>query len=140
MTRKVFNGRLAIATAAMALLLTTGSAGAQDIIIDSATGEPLRIQGMSQPDLDTLRGGGAVGAVGPGGEQIVIQGETYIPGTWIDPDGCEHWVMDDGIEGFMAPKLTRDGSPICNGGSPTPPRTMVTLYDKPYHGKYGGKW
>ena len=24
------------------------------------------------------------------------QGERYVPGVWIDPDGCEHWVMDDG--------------------------------------------
>ena len=23
-------------------------------------------------------------------------GERYVPGIWIDPDGCEHWVMDDG--------------------------------------------
>ena len=30
------------------------------------------------------------------------QGERYIPGIWIDPDGCEHWVMDDGAEGYMA--------------------------------------
>ena len=20
----------------------------------------------------------------------------YLPGIWVDPDGCEHWVMDDG--------------------------------------------
>ena len=28
------------------------------------------------------------------------QPESYIPGVWIDPDGCEHWVMDDGVEGL----------------------------------------
>ncbi|WP_299793262.1 OmpA family protein [uncultured Marivita sp.] len=42
------------------------------------------------------------------------QGERYIPGIWIDPDGCEHWVMDDGVEGFMSPHLRRDGTPVCH--------------------------
>ncbi|SHH94865.1 OmpA family protein [Marivita hallyeonensis] len=40
--------------------------------------------------------------------------ERYIPGVWIDPDGCEHWVMDDGVEGFMSPHLRRDGTPVCH--------------------------
>ena len=47
--------------------------------------------------------------------------EQYVPTTWVDPDGCEHWVMDDGSEGFMAPKFTRDGYPVCNGGAPSQP-------------------
>lgn len=41
-------------------------------------------------------------------------GEIYIPTIWIDPDGCEHWAMDDGAEGFMDIRLTRDGKPICH--------------------------
>ncbi len=44
-------------------------------------------------------------------------GEQYIPGIWIDPDGCEHWVMDDGIEGYMSPHVTRKGIPVCNRGN-----------------------
>ncbi len=40
--------------------------------------------------------------------------ESFIPGVWIDPDGCEHWVMDDGVEGFMSPHLRRDGTPVCH--------------------------
>jgi outer membrane protein OmpA-like peptidoglycan-associated protein len=43
-------------------------------------------------------------------QDVVAQ---YIPGIWIDPDGCEHWVMDDGAEGFMSPHRRRDGSPVC---------------------------
>jgi len=27
--------------------------------------------------------------------------------------GCEHWVFDDGFEGFMSPHRNRDGSPVC---------------------------
>lgn len=30
-----------------------------------------------------------------------VIGEEYTPTVWIDPDGCEHWVMDDGFEGYM---------------------------------------
>jgi len=33
---------------------------------------------------------------------------------WIDPDGCEHWVIDLGVEGMMSPHLNRDGNPVCN--------------------------
>jgi outer membrane protein OmpA-like peptidoglycan-associated protein len=40
--------------------------------------------------------------------------ERYVPGVWIDPDGCEHWVMDDGWEGFMTPNRTPDGIPVCH--------------------------
>ncbi len=37
----------------------------------------------------------------------------YIPGIWVDPDGCEHWVMDDGVEGYMTPHVNRQGIPKC---------------------------
>ncbi|WP_090113961.1 OmpA family protein [Limimaricola pyoseonensis] len=44
----------------------------------------------------------------------VVDAERYRPGIWIDPDGCEHWAMDDGAEGFMSPHRTRDGRPVCH--------------------------
>jgi outer membrane protein OmpA-like peptidoglycan-associated protein len=44
----------------------------------------------------------------------VVKGEKDIPTIWIDPDGCEHWGMDDGWEGFMDIRLTRDGRPVCH--------------------------
>ncbi|SLN70071.1 Peptidoglycan-associated lipoprotein precursor [Roseisalinus antarcticus] len=40
--------------------------------------------------------------------------QIYRPGIWIDPDGCEHWAMDDGAEGYMSPHRTRDGRPVCH--------------------------
>lgn len=40
--------------------------------------------------------------------------QRFIPGIWIDPDGCEHWAMDDGTEGYMSPHRTRDGRPVCH--------------------------
>ncbi|WP_152448494.1 MULTISPECIES: OmpA family protein [unclassified Roseivivax] len=46
-----------------------------------------------------------------------IVGERYIPGIWVDPDGCEHWVMDDGVEGYMSPHVNRKGIPVCRRGN-----------------------
>ncbi len=44
-------------------------------------------------------------------------GERFIPTIWVDPDGCEHWVMDDGAEGYMTPHVRRDGTPVCRRGN-----------------------
>lgn len=57
-------------------------------------------------DADTGQGGGRV-----------VNGEKYVPTIWVDPDGCEHWVMDDGWEGYMTPHVTRDGRPVCRTGN-----------------------
>ncbi len=57
----------------------------------------------------------ALGAgLAPAAAQQAVQSEKYIPTIWIDPDGCEHWVMDDGAEGFMDIRKTRDGRPVCH--------------------------
>ncbi|MGR3542557.1 MAG: OmpA family protein [Hasllibacter sp.] len=45
-----------------------------------------------------------------------VVGERYVPTIWIDPDGCEHWIMDDGWEGYMSPHLDRHGRPVCRQG------------------------
>lgn len=34
---------------------------------------------------------------------------------WTDPNGCEHWVIDDGVEGYMSARRDRSGKPICSG-------------------------
>ncbi len=34
-------------------------------------------------------------------------------GIWIDPNGCDHWIIDDGVEGYMTPRLTPEGIPVC---------------------------
>jgi len=46
--------------------------------------------------------------------QRTIVGERYVPTIWVDPDGCEHWVIDNGIEGYMTPNRTPDGRPVCH--------------------------
>lgn len=42
------------------------------------------------------------------------ESETHKAAIWIDPDGCEHWVLDLGIEGMMSPHLDREGNPVCS--------------------------
>lgn len=32
---------------------------------------------------------------------------------WVAPDGCKHWIIDDRQEGYLTPKLNRDGTPDC---------------------------
>lgn len=58
--------------------------------------------------------------VGPIGDRGIV--DTGIDGgplqdgvasIWLDPDGCQHWVIDDGLEGYMSPRLNRDGTPRC---------------------------
>ena len=39
-------------------------------------------------------------------------------GIWVDPNGCDHWIIDDGIEGYLSERLTPDGRPVCSGIAP----------------------
>ena len=57
-----------------------------------------------------LLGAGAL----PAAAQSASQSESYVPTIWIDPDGCEHWAMDDGAEGYMDIRKTREGRPVCH--------------------------
>ncbi|WP_373354842.1 OmpA family protein [Pseudoroseicyclus sp. CXY001] len=56
----------------------------------------------------------AAAFVSAGFLQPAFADEQYLPGIWVDPDGCEHWVMDDGAEGYMDPVLDREGDPVCH--------------------------
>ena len=56
------------------------------------------------------------GRVATGPERTIVA-ERYTPTIWVDPDGCEHWVLDDGFEGFMSPHLDRHGRPVCRGAN-----------------------
>ena len=38
-------------------------------------------------------------------------------GLWVDGNGCDHWIIDDGFEGYMSPRLDLDGKPICRDGA-----------------------
>jgi len=60
--------------------------------------------------------------------QRTIVGEQYVPTIWVDPDGCEHWVIDNGIEGYMTPNRTRDGRPVCNRANTCLVESADTLF------------
>ncbi|MCP5036012.1 MAG: hypothetical protein GY945_00255 [Rhodobacteraceae bacterium] len=42
-----------------------------------------------------------------------------IAGIWIDPNGCQHWIIDDGVEGYLSARMDPYGKPICNDIYPT---------------------
>ena len=46
------------------------------------------------------------------GTSAAAQAERYVPTIWVDPDGCELWIMDDGAEGYMSPHLIPEGLPV----------------------------
>ena len=46
-----------------------------------------------------------------------------IAGIWVDPNGCDHWIADDGVEGYLSERLTPDGRPVCSGVAQ--PNTVV---------------
>jgi len=40
-------------------------------------------------------------------------------GIWVDPNGCDHWIIDDGVEGYLSARLDRrTGKPVCSGIAP----------------------
>lgn len=41
-----------------------------------------------------------------------------VAGIWVDPNGCDHWIIDDGFEGYLSERLTPDGRPVCSGVAP----------------------
>ena len=38
-----------------------------------------------------------------------------MAGIWIDPNGCDHWIIDDGIEGYLSQRVDPYGKPVCTG-------------------------
>tara|TARA_R110002124_G_scaffold69033_1_gene186332 strand:- start:417 stop:797 length:381 start_codon:yes stop_codon:yes gene_type:complete len=44
-----------------------------------------------------------------------------------DPDGCQNWIIDDGVEGYASPRFDPvSGLPVCN--SAYPPGTVLRDY------------
>jgi hypothetical protein len=47
-----------------------------------------------------------------------------------DPDGCQNWIIDDGVEGYSTPRYDPvSGLPICNNRYP--PGAVVGVYQTP---------
>ncbi|SHJ48686.1 hypothetical protein SAMN04488012_11059 [Palleronia salina] len=76
---------------------------------------------MTKTPFIILAGVLALAACGPKTNQTIdrgfdsksLQDLTKTPGIWVDGDGCEHWAIDDGIEGYQTNRLDRYGKPVC---------------------------
>jgi hypothetical protein len=53
---------------------------------------------------------------------------TLKAGIWVDPTGCDHWIIDDGFEGYLSQRLDRKGKPVCSGAAP--PSTATGPFKK----------
>jgi hypothetical protein len=55
----------------------------------------------------------------------LVDGEAAIA---YDPDGCQVWIIDDGVEGYSSPRFDpKTGLPICDGKYP--PGTVLGVYE-----------
>ena len=69
--------------------------------------------------LAACEGGEGITQIGP--DKSVDRGinahdlSTLVAGIWVDPNGCDHWIIDDGVEGYLSERLTPDGRPVCSG-------------------------
>lgn len=55
---------------------------------------------------------------------VLMNGRAAIA---YDPDGCQNWVIDDGLEGYASPRYDPvSGLPICN--NLYPPGTVLREY------------
>lgn len=39
-------------------------------------------------------------------------------GILVNPDGCDTWLIDDGVEGYWMNRLDKYGKPVCSGIAP----------------------
>lgn len=55
----------------------------------------------------------------------LVDGEAAIA---YDPDGCQVWIIDDGLEGYSTPRFNpTTGLPVCDGKYP--PGTVLGVYE-----------
>ncbi|WP_298803255.1 hypothetical protein [uncultured Lentibacter sp.] len=96
---------------------------------------------LSSALLLTACGEGAIAMLsGEGGQGRVAGNKTFdygqgaeeehlsnlVAGIWVDPNGCDHWIIDDGIEGYLSQRLDPYGKPVCSGIAP--PNTAIGPY------------
>jgi hypothetical protein len=54
----------------------------------------------------------------------LLEGDAAIA---YDPDGCQVWIIDDGLEGYSSPRFDpKTGLPVCDGKYP--PGTVIGDY------------
>ena len=84
---------------------------------------------------------GAEGAIAYSGpDSVIATNEDYgqdvvalndgVAGIAYDPDGCQVWIIDDGVEGYATPRFDpKTGLPVCDGKYP--PGTVIGVYETP---------
>lgn len=60
---------------------------------------------------------------------------TLQAGIWIDPIGCDHWIIDDGVEGYLSPRVDKYGKPVCSGSAA--PNTAIGNFKGGSTGVFG---
>lgn len=87
-----------------------------------ASGEFLEdVQRYSGPDSVIATASDTGTDANPG----LVDGEAAIA---YDPDGCQVWIIDDGVEGYSSPRFDpATGLPICDGKYP--PGTVLGPYE-----------
>lgn len=81
---------------------------------------------------------GAIAYSGP--DSVIATAEDYgqdavgledgVAAIAYDPDGCQVWIIDDGIEGYSSPRFNpKTGLPVCDGKYP--PGTVIGAYETP---------
>jgi hypothetical protein len=94
-------------TGALVLIATVaGCAGEGGAIISAISGEGGRGKVKFDKTID----------YGQGGKQKDLS--QLQAGIWVDPNGCDHWMIDDGIEGYLSQRLDQYGKPVCSGAAP----------------------
>lgn len=85
------------------------------------------VAGESFEGTEAYRGADSVIATGQdqGSDPGVLRnGHAAIA---YDPDGCQNWIMDDGLEGYSTPRYDPvSGLPVCNDRYP--PGTVLRNY------------
>ena len=79
--------------------------------------------------------GGADSVIATGQDQGIDTGVLNNGRAAIayDPDGCQNWVIDDGLEGYASPRFDpATGLPICN--DLYPPGTVIRDYQSSTEG------
>jgi len=85
--------KIATSLCVVALLSACGGGGSTfGIERDNMTPDKTKDLGRDEKDLSTL-----------------------VAGIWIDPNGCDHWIIDDGIEGYLSQRVDPYGKPVCTG-------------------------
>lgn len=78
----------------------------------------------------THRYGGPTSVIATGQDQgrdedVLRDGQAAIA---YDPDGCQVWIIDDGLEGYSSPRFDpATGLPVCDGKYP--PGTVLGRYE-----------